>query len=84
MPFLVLFIATAWALAFTLGEAAESCAANGNAPAPRIAQACPAPLLICRHGRIGPTSCFDPSKYLCDAGRLHPLGMNRGNAANAR
>jgi hypothetical protein len=84
MPSFVLFIAAAWALAFTLGEAAESFAANGSPLTPHIAQSCPAPLLICRHGRIGPTSCFDPSKYLCDAGRLHPLGMNRGNAANAR
>jgi hypothetical protein len=73
MPFFV-FFALACASVLSLGGAPESLADNTLGPSK--AQSCPAPLLICRRGRIGPASCFDPNKHLCDAGRLHPLRIS--------
>ena len=35
---------------------------------------CEAPLSVCKGGSIGPGTCFDPEKYVCDLGRIRERG----------
>jgi hypothetical protein len=45
-------------------------------------RSCEAPLSVCKGGSIGPGTCFDPSKYVCDLGRIRERGT-RGDVVHS-
>ena len=45
-------------------------------------RSCEAPLSVCKAGSIGPGSCYDAEKYVCDLGRVRERGT-RGDVVHS-
>src|SRR5689334_15788814 len=62
--------ATAWCQS---GEPIGGCDAL-KALACQDSLVCEPPLSACKRGSIGPGTCFNPEKYICDLGRIRERG----------
>jgi hypothetical protein len=45
-------------------------------------RSCEAPLSVCKGGSIGPGTCYDAEKYVCDLGRIRERGT-RGDVVHS-